>query len=120
MSDELAQLVISLIGAALILTIAILIRVRGPVGLVKGVDFTRVSDLDGLAMFASLVMSGMGALIAAHGAMVYAFHADRSARNIGSIVFVALMAVLAIVLLVGQQRFQDLPRHNGAGRDGRR
>ena len=113
MSDELTTLVISLLGSGLILAIAMLIRVRGPVGLIKGVDWTRVSDAQGLGQYVSMIMTIMGALIAAHGALIYGFHGDKAARNAGSVIFVALMAICALAMLIGQQRYHDKPPHDG-------
>jgi len=112
MSDELTTLAISLLGSGLILTIAMLIRVRGPIGLIKG-DWTRVSDAQGLGQYVSMIMTIMGALIAAHGALIYGFHGDKAARNTGSVIFVALMAVCALAMLIGQQRYHDKPQHDG-------
>ncbi len=113
MSDQVAGLVISLVASALILTIATLIRVRGPEGLVRHVDWNRVSDPQALGHYLSLIMSLMGCLIAAHGVMRYAFQGSHEMRNIGSIVFVILMALLALAILLGQLRYQDKPRRDG-------
>jgi len=113
MSDALTGLVASLITGALLFAIAMRIRFRGPEGLVKGVDWTRVSDSDGLGQFVSLVMTLMAALVAGHGVALYEFHDEPELRNIASIVFVALIAVLTLTLALGQQRYQDRPRRNG-------
>ena len=112
MSYELAGLMISLIAAALILTIAMLIRMRGPVGFVKNIDWNRVSDPHGLGHFASLVLSLMGALIASHGVTLYAFRADYPLRNWCTVAFVTLICLATLALLIGQQRYQDKPRRD--------
>jgi hypothetical protein len=120
MSDELTTLIVSLVMGMLVFGIAMLIRIRGPVGLVKQVDWSRVSDPQGLGQFVSLILTLMSALIAAHGALIYAFHADRSSRNIGTVVFVVLITALVLALLIGQQRYQDKPRSKMQCTDGRR
>ena len=107
MSDDLSGLVISLVVAVMLLTIAALIRVRGPMGFVKNIDWNRVSDPHGLGQFVSLVLVLMGALIAAHGVVLYAFRADHALRNACSVVFVILICLATIALLIGQQRYQD-------------
>jgi len=118
MPDHIAGLVGSLVAATLIFVISVLIRVRGPVGLVKNVDWNRVSDTQGLGQFVSLIMSLMAALIAAHGVMLYAFHGDRALRNIGTVAFVILIALCTLALMLGQLRYQDKPSE-GRRRDGR-
>lgn len=118
MSDQIVGLVVSLAAATLIFVVSILIRVRGPVGLVKNVDWSRVSDPQGLGQFVSLMMSLMAALIAAHGVLLYAFHGDHALRNIGSVAFVILMALCALALMLGRLRYQDKPFEDRR-RDGR-
>ena len=126
MSAPLTGLVVSVIAAAALFAIALLIRIRGPVGLVKNVDWSRVSDRDGFGQYASLVMICMSSLVAAHGFLLYAFAADHPIRSAGSIVFVVLMALLAVAMLIGQLRYQDrhpvAPRRDLSDRseDGRR
>ena len=96
MPDELARLAASLTGSAAILIVAILIRVRKPARLVKGVDGARVRDIEVLGQFVSLIMSIMGTLLAAHGALVLALHDDKASRNIAAMVFFVLMAMLIL------------------------
>jgi hypothetical protein len=113
MSDELVGLVVSLVAGAVVFTIAQLIRVRGPVGLVKNVDWSRVSDPQALGHYVSLMMTLMGALIAAHGVALYAFRTDHATRNLFTTGFVVLIAVLTLAIIIGQQRYQDKPRRDG-------
>lgn len=112
MSNALAGLVFSLMVAALLLTIAALIRVRGPVGLVKNIDWNRVSDPHGLGHFVSLLLNMMGALVASYGVTLYAFRADHVLRNACTVVFVTLICLVMLALLIGQQRYQDKPRRD--------
>ena len=119
MSDQTAGLIVSLVIAALLFVVAITIRVRGPVGLVRNVDWSRVSDPHGLGTFVAMIMTIMSALIAGHGVLLYALHDDRATRNVVSVVFVILIALSVLAMLVGQLRFQDRPRSGGRGRDGR-
>ncbi|MFT3792790.1 MAG: hypothetical protein QM741_17350 [Rudaea sp.] len=109
MSDQLAALVIHLLAAGLILVTALLIRVRGPTGLVKGVDWTRVGDPQGLGQYVSTIMIIIGALIIGHGVLIYAYQGDKGARDILSVGFAALMVTLSLAMLIGQQRYQDKP-----------
>ena len=109
MSDELTGLIVSLVVGALVLAIALLIRIRGPVGLLKNIDWDRVSDPQHLGQFASLILTLIGAAIAAHGIFLFTLHGNASLRNTGTIVFVVVISVLALVLLVGQLRYQDKP-----------
>ncbi|MEP6939703.1 MAG: hypothetical protein ABI846_08060 [Rudaea sp.] len=113
MSDLSIALVASLVVATLLFAIAIAIPVRGPAGLVKNVDWRRVSDPQGLGEFASLVMTLMSAMIAAHGVALYAFAADRAARNVAVVAFVVLIAILTLALALGQQRYPDQSPHDG-------
>ena len=113
MSDALTALVASLLIGSLLLVIAMVIRLRGPEGLVKGVDWARVSDIEGFGQFVSLMMTLMAALVAAHGVALYALHGEPALRNIASIVFVALIALLTLALVMGQLRYQDRPRRDG-------
>jgi hypothetical protein len=110
MSDDLSGLIVSLVAGALVLGIALAIRIRGPQGLLKSIDWNRVSDPDGLGQFASLIVALMGATIAAHGILLFALHGSPSLRNMSSVAFVVVLSVLAIVLLIGQLRYQDKPR----------
>ncbi|HEY8011894.1 MAG TPA: hypothetical protein VIE67_12950 [Rudaea sp.] len=113
MSAQLIGLVVSLVGGGLILTIAILIRIRGPFGLVKNVDWERVSDPQALGDYVSLIMTLMGAVVASYGVLSYAFHGDMQSRKIGHFVFVVLMIIFGLALWLGQQRYQDKPRRDG-------
>src|SRR5215470_5441767 len=107
MSDQTAGLIISLVFAALLFGVAVAIRVRGPVGLVRNVDWTRVSDPHGLGTFVAMIMTIMSALLAGHGVLLYALHDDPATRNVVSVVFVTLIALSLLAMLVGQLRFQD-------------
>jgi len=109
MSDQLAGLVISLVVGALMLTIALLIRMRGAVGLLKNIDWDRVSDPHGLGQFASVILALIGFATIAHGIFLFALHGDPSARNWVTIAFVVVISILTIVLLLGQLRYQDKP-----------
>ena len=113
MSDPIAALAISLVVCALLQTIALLIRLRGPRGFVKNIDWDRVSDPQGLGHFVALMMSMLGALIAAHGVAVYAFHDAPPLRNAATLAFVVLLSLTVLALLLGQQRYQDKPKHDG-------
>ncbi len=113
MSDGLTALVACLVTGTIVFVVAMLIRVRGPERLVKGVDLARVSDIDGLGQFVSLMMTILAALIAAQGVVLYVFHDDPTLRKTGSIVSVALIALTTLALFVGKQRYQDRPRRDG-------
>ncbi len=45
--------------------------------------------------------------------LLYAFHGDRQLRNVRSVVFVILIAILTLALLLGTQRYHDKPRRDG-------
>ena len=112
MSDAITGMAISLVVCALLQTIAALIRLRGPQGFVKNVDWERVSDPQGLGHFVALMMSALGALIAAHGLALYAFRADPALRNAATLTFVVLLSITVLALLLGQQRYQDKPNRH--------
>ncbi|GEM_PF-2768315 len=109
MSDQLAGLIISLVVGILMFTIALLIRIRGPVGLLKNIEWDRVSDPHGLGQFASVILALLGVAIVTHGIFLFALHGDTSARNWVTIAFVVVISILTIVLLLGQLRYQDKP-----------
>lgn len=113
MSAQLTGLVVSLLAGGLILAIAILIRVRGPFGLVKNIDWERVSDPQALGDYVSLIMTLMGSVVASYGVLSYAFHGDMRSHKIGHFVFVILIITLAFALWLGRQRYQDKPRRDG-------
>jgi len=112
MPDAVTALTISLVVCALLQTIAVLIRLRGPRGFVRNIDWDRVSDPQGLGHFVALMMSVLGALIAAHGVAVYAFHDAPPLRNAATTAFVVLLALAVLALLVGQLRYQDKPKRD--------
>jgi uncharacterized membrane protein YeaQ/YmgE (transglycosylase-associated protein family) len=111
-SDEVTHLIVSFVAAVWMFIMAILIRVRGPAGLVKNVDWSRVSDPLALGHFVSLILGAIGALIAAHGVTLYAFHAIPALRNMSTVVFIVLVCALTLALLLGQKRYQDKPKRN--------
>jgi len=116
--DPLAGLVACFVAAAVVLGIAVLIRIRGPIGLVNGVDWRRVSDVHGLGEFVSLMLLGIGAVVAANGVALYAFRFDSILLGSTVIVFLATLALLTAAMLIGLRRFQDKPAQRKA--DGRR
>ncbi len=111
-SDEVSTLFVSLVAAMSLFGISILVHVRGPVGIIKNIDWNRVSDMQGLGHYVGLIMSIMGALVAAHGVWLYTFQGD--ARVVGTTVFTVLMVLLALALIVGALRYQDQPRRDGS------
>jgi hypothetical protein len=113
MSSELAGLVIGGAVGTLLFVIAMLIRLRGPVGLVKNVDWNRVSDPHALGYFVSLIFSALSALIIGHGAALYAFRFQSALRNTVSVVFVVLVCMLVLAMMLGQLRYQDKPKRDG-------
>ena len=113
MSAPLAVLVVRLVVATLLFAVAVAIRVRGPIGLVKDVDWRRVSDPQGLGQFTSLTLTLMSALIAAHGVTLYVFQADPASRTVATVTFSALIGLLALALLLGRRRYQDKDADNG-------
>jgi hypothetical protein len=117
MSNDLAGLVIRAVVGVVPLVIATLIRVRGPAGLVRNVDWNRVSDPLALGHFISLILSALGALIIADGIILYAFGSDPKLRDSINIVFAVLVGVLALAMLAGRLRYQDKPpmrKRNGS------
>jgi hypothetical protein len=117
MSNQLAGLIICLAVAALLFAVAILIRIRGPRGLVNGVDWSSVSDAEGLGQFVSLMLSVIGALSAGFGVVLYALGANRQWINIAGVIFTVLVLVVAFAVVVGVSRYQDRPptarKHDG-------
>jgi len=112
MSDELTGLGISVGVGIFLFVIATLIRVRGPVGLVKNVDWNRVSDPHALGHFVSMIMGFLSALIVAHGLALYGFRFDPALRNAISVVFVVCICTLTLALMLGQLRYQDMPKRD--------
>lgn len=107
--DPLAGLVACLIAAAVVVGIAVLIRFRGPIGLVNGIDWNRVSDVHGLGEFVSLMLLALGAVVAANGVALYALRFDATLLGAAVAAFLVAIAVLTATLLFGLRRFQDKP-----------
>lgn len=118
MTDKLTELIVASATGIVMLILAIVIRVRGPRGLVHGVDWERVSDVQGLGQFVSMMVSVLAALIVAHGIALYAFFQDDSKRNIATVVFVVCICLIVFALLIGKLRYQDKPAARKT--DGRR
>ena len=112
MSSEFAGLAISAVVGAVLFVIAVLIRVRGPIGLVKNVDWSRVSDPHALGHYVSLMMSVLSTLIVAHGVVLYELRFNPGLRNAFSTVFVTCVCVLTLALALGQLRYQDKPKRD--------
>lgn len=112
--DPLAGLVACLVAAAALLGIAVFIRIRGPVGLVNGIDWRRVSDVRGLGEFVSLMLLGIGAIVAANGVALYAFRFDSIWLISSVIVLLAALGLLTAAMLFGLRRFQDQPAQRNA------
>ncbi len=60
MSEQRAGRIISLVVGALMRTIARLMRMHGPLGLLKNIGWDRVSDPHGLGQFASVILALIG------------------------------------------------------------
>lgn len=118
MSRELVELFSSLAGVGVVIGIAVAIRIRGPRGLVHPVDWTRVSDEQGLGQFCSLICMLLGGLIAAHAIAHYAFAADQAIDKAITVVFVFVLLALIAAILIGMRRYQDIPAARKT--DGRR
>ena len=117
MSDQLAGLLICLAVAVLLFAIAILIRIRGPRGLVNGVDWNSVSDAEGLGQFVSLMLAVIGALTMGFGATLYVLGANHQWINIIGVTFAVLVLAMTFVIVAGVSRYQDKPptirKHDG-------
>jgi hypothetical protein len=113
MSDPLTALLATLIFGTLLFAMAMVVRFRGPQGLVKGVDWTRVSDIQGFGQFVSLIVTIIAALNVAQGVARYVLRDEPALRNIATIVFVTLIALFTLTLVIGQLRYQDRPRRDG-------
>ena len=118
MSEPLTGLVVCLTGGAITLVIAALIRIRGPRGLVNGVDWNRVSDMRGLGEFVSTILTAVGVIVIAHGVVLFLWHADIVLRDVVVAVLTVLLVGLCGVLVIGIRRYQDKPA--GRKTDGRR
>jgi hypothetical protein len=115
MSPDLqSTLVTALIGAVPV-AVAIAIRVRGPRGLIRGVDWSRVSDVDGLTHYLSLILLMIGALIILYGPIEVAARHDPALREAVGIVFGVLMMLLLLARWFVKRQFQRVD-----GRDGKR
>lgn len=109
MSDQLTGLLVTLLTAALCWALAIVIRIRGPVGLVNGVDWRRVSNPQALGRFASLILLLIGAIACAMGVAIYALFDNHPLLNIVVVVSVASICALSAIAVIGTLRYQDRP-----------
>jgi len=101
------------VGAAVL---ALGLAVRWPRGrrLIRGVDWTRVSDPEGLAQWFSLLMLTLGALILVNTGLRYAWRDEPAWPIVGHDVLAPAMALVLLATFLIKRRFQDRPR------DGRR
>ena len=118
MSEPLHGLIGCLVGGAVTLVIAALIRIRGPRGLVNGVDWNRVSNIDGLGQFVSTMLIGVGALVMALGAVLFVWQGDLVLRDTVAGVLAVLLTCFGGAIAIGVRRYQDKPAPRKS--DGRR
>ena len=91
--------------------------VRSPRGrrLIRGVDWTRVSDPDGLAQWISLLMLALAALILINTGLRYAWRDEPGWPVVGHDLLAPAMGVVLLAMFLIKRRYQDRP-----ARDGRR
>ena len=118
MSRELVELLSSLVGAAVVIGIAVAIRIRGPRGLVHPVDWARVSDERGFGQFCSIMCMMLGGIIIGHALAHYAFAADDALDKAITTAFVFVLVAAIATMLTGMRRYQDKPAARKT--DGRR
>jgi hypothetical protein len=108
MSGQIQSLILCFAAGSVFLGMALWVRFRGPIGILKNVDWSRVSDPQGLGIFISLMLTLMSADFMVFG--VYSFYAspDEVAQT-GHYVFVTVLLLLAIAIWIGQVRYQDKP-----------
>jgi len=100
------------VGAA-VLALGLVLRL--PVGrrLIVGVDWTRVSDPNGLAHCLSLLTTTLAALILLSTLLLYAWHDAQWLRNGGHEVLSVVMGANVIAMFFVKRRFQDRPTRDG-------
>ncbi len=118
MTEPLNGLIACLGGGAVTLVIAAVVRVRGPRGLVNGVDWNRVSDVQGLGQFVSMLLTVIGTLVIAEGVILFVWEADFVLRDVLAAIVTVLIVCLGGALAIGVRRYQDKPAPRKT--DGRR
>lgn len=109
MADDIAVLIVTLAMGAVPFLIAVLIRMRGPHGIIKGVDWQRVSDPHALGQFIAALNTVIGALIAMLGVTLFALRDATSLREAVAASFLIAIGLCAAALVVGKRRHQDQP-----------
>jgi hypothetical protein len=88
------------------------IRVRGARGLIRGVDWTRVRDAEGLAHYVSLLLIGIGALVMLRGPLDLALRAEPALRHATDAFLSTLVVVLVACMWLVKRRFQRTDPRN--------
>ena len=98
------------VGAAVL---AFGLIVRWPQGrrLIRGVDWTRVSDPDGLAQWISLLTIALAALILLNTGLRYAWRDEPAWPIVGRDLLAPAMAVVLLAMFLIKHRYQDRPRN---------
>jgi hypothetical protein len=104
------------IGVGLaILAVGLGVRSANGRRLIRGVDWTRVSDPDGLAQWISLLMLALAALIVGNTALHYVWRDEPGWPIVGHDPLAPPMLLVLFAMFLIKRRFQDRP-----ARDGRR
>jgi len=110
MSAPLLGLIVTLLVAVLVVIAALAVRARGPGRALRGVDWQRVRDPEGLLHAVSLIMLASAGLIALGGMLRYALRADAAlVTAIGTTVSL-LVVLLAAMLALVKRRYQSRGR----------
>ena len=113
MSANLIGLIGGVAVGVAVLGLAFAFRTRRGRTLISGVDWTRVSDPEGLAQSVSLLTIAIAALIVLNTALRYAWPDLDTGLAFRHDLFALPMGVLLVAILFVKRRFHDLPAHNG-------
>jgi hypothetical protein len=109
MSKNIAGFIILMVASLIPFVLGYIVRKRGGAGWINGVNWDRVSDVEGCSRFASNRMYVLGLILVSAGAGTLLLDQHPEWRPILGVLIAVAVVANTLILILGLLRYQDKP-----------